>query len=128
MLYIQKKLLTTSKRNNLSRIVFGPEEISVAIASDKKRKSIESCKTFLKRDSFTIRKLSVYVGTLTSTFPGNKFGSLYSWDQDKCKTFGLKKAKVNFVTLTNLTEEDILDLQWWIKLAYSVKKGTVPRY
>ena len=75
---------------------------------------------FFKKDNFTIRELSSLIGTLTSTFPGNKFGSLYYRELDKCKTLGLKKAKGNFDTLIKLTKEAILDLQWWIKNLYTV--------
>ena len=56
------------------RFSFISKEVIVTITSEKREKNIESCKGFLKRDSFTIRKLSSLIGTLTSTFPGNKFG------------------------------------------------------
>ena len=77
----------------------------------KGKKLLSLAKVFFKKDSFTIRELSSLIGTLTSTFPGNKFGSLYYRELDKCKTLGLKKAKGNFDTLIKLTKEAILDLQ-----------------
>ena len=73
-----------------------------------------------------IWEFSSLIGTLTSTFPGNKFGPLYYQELDKCKTLGLKKGKGNFDMLIKLLKEAILDLQRWI--FYSVKKATVPRY
>ena len=76
----------------------------------------------IKKDSFTIKELSSLIGTLTSTFPWNKFGSLYYRELDKRKTLGLKKAKDNFDKLIKLTKEAILDLQWWIKNLYTVSK------
>ena len=57
----------------------------------KGKKVLESCKRFFKKDSFTRRKLSSLIGTLTSTFPWNKFGLLYYRELDKCKTLGLNK-------------------------------------
>ena len=82
---------------------------------------IEFCKSFFKKDKFTLRELRSLIGTLTLTFPGNKFGPLYYRELDnKCKTLGLKKAKRNFDTPIKLTKEAILDLQWWIKNLYSV--------
>ena len=39
---------------------------------------LESCKGFLKGDKFAILELSSLIETLTSTFPGNKFGHPYS--------------------------------------------------
>ena len=78
----------------------------------KGKKLLSLAKFFFKKDSFTIRELSSLIGTLTSTFPGNKFEPLYYPELDKCKTLGLKKAKGNFDTLIELTREAILDLQW----------------
>ena len=66
--------------------------------------------------------MSNLIGTLTSTFPGNKFGPLYYRELDKCKTLRLKKAKGTFDTPIKLTKEAILDLQWWIKNLYTVSK------
>ena len=66
------------------------------------KKTLEPWKNFFKRGSFTIRELSSLIGTLRSTFRGNKFGPLYYGKLDKCKTFGLKKAEGNFDTLIKL--------------------------
>ena len=74
------------------------------------------------RDGFTIRELRSLIGTLTSTFPGNKFGPLHYREMDKCKIVGLKKAKDNFETPIKLTKESILDLQWGIKNLFTVSK------
>ena len=91
--------------------------------SEKREKIIESCKSFLKTDSFPIRELSSLIGTLTSTFPGNNLGPLYYRELDKCKTLGLKKAKGNSDTSIKLTKEATLDLQWWIKNLYTMSKN-----
>ena len=45
-----------------------------------------------------MRELSSLIGTLTSTFPGNRFRPLYYRELDMCKTLVLKKAKDNFDT------------------------------
>ena len=66
--------------------------------------------------------MSSFIGTLTSTFPENKFGPLHYGELDKCKTLGLKKAKGNFDTLIKLTKEAIFNLQWWIKNLYTASK------
>ena len=77
----------------------------------KGKKFLILAKKIFKKDKFAIRELSSLIGTLTSTFPGNKFGPLYYRELDKCKTLGLKKAKGNFNTPIKLTKEAILDLQ-----------------
>ena len=94
----------------------------VTLTIEKREKILEPCKSFLKKDSFTIREFSSLIGTFTSTFPGNTFRLLYYRELDKCKTLGLKKAKGNFDTFIKLTKEAILDLQWWIKNLYTVSK------
>ena len=80
----------------------------VTLTGEKWERILESCKSF--------------IGTLTSTFPGNKFGPLYYRKMDKCKILGLKKAKDNFDTPIKLTKESILDLQWGIKNLFTVSK------
>ena len=94
----------------------------LTLTNEKREKIVESCKSFFEEDKFTIRELSSLIGTLTSNFSGNKFGPLCYRELDKCKTLGLKKAKGNFDTPTELTKEAILDLQWWIKNFYTVSK------
>ena len=86
------------------RFVFNSKEMSVTYTSEKRGKSLESCKRFLKKDKFTIRELSSIIGILTSTFPGNKFGLLYHPELDKCKTLRLKKGKESSDTLIKLTK------------------------
>ena len=96
--------------------------MSLTLTSEKREKNLESCKSFLKRDSFKIRELSSLIGTLISTFPGNTFRPLNYRQLDKCKTLGLQKGKGKFDTRIKLTEKAILDLQWWIKNLYTVSK------
>ena len=91
--------------------VFNSKEMLVTLTSEKREKILESCKSFFKKDSFTIRELSSLIGTLTSTFPGKNYGLLYYRELDKCKTLGLEKTKGNFDTLIKLTKEAIPDLQ-----------------
>ena len=63
----------------------------VTLISEKGEKILESCKRFLEKDSFTIRELSSLIGTLTSTFLGNKFVLRYHQRLDKCKTLENKR-------------------------------------
>ena len=88
----------------------------------KRGGKIEFCKSFFKKGKFTLRELPSLIGTLISTFPGNKFGPLYYRELDKCKTLGMKKAKGNFDTPIKLKKRAILDMQWWIKNLYTVSR------
>ena len=119
LLYTQNK---TPQEVTYIVFVFNSKEMWVTLTNKKREKILESCKGFFKRDSFTVRESSSLIGTLISTFPGNKFGPLYYLElyKCKCKTLGLKKATGNFDTFTKLTKEAILDLQLRIKKLYIV--------
>ena len=70
----EKSSLQPSQEITYLGFVFNSKEMLVTLTSEKREKILESCKSFFKKDSFTIRELSRLIGTLTSTFPGNKFG------------------------------------------------------
>ena len=72
----EKISLQNSQEITYLGFAFNSREMSVTLTNEKREKIIEYCKSFIKKDSFTIRELSSLIGTLTSTFPGNKFGSL----------------------------------------------------
>ena len=122
IIHPEKSSLQPSQEITYLGFVFNSKEMLVTFTSEEREKILEPCKIFLKKDSFTIRELSILIGTLTSTFPGNKFGPLYYRELDKCKTLGLKKAKGNFDTTIKLTREATLDLQWGIKNLYTMSK------
>ena len=101
--------------------------------------------------------MSNHIGTLTSTYPGKRFGSLCYFIKKKLQhrcflvkftkflrtsfftdeflwlllTLRLEKAKDNFETLITLTKEasrNNLSTMVDKKIVYGVKKATVPRY
>ena len=122
IIHLEKSFLQPSQEITYLGFVFNSKEMSVTLTIEKREKILEPCKSFLKKDSFTIREFSSLIGTLTSTFPGNTFRLRYYRELDKCKTLGLKKVKGNFDTLIKLTKEVILDLQLWIKNLHTVSK------
>ena len=98
IIHPEKSCLQRSQETTYIGFLFNTKEISVKFTSEKREKIIEPCKSFFKKDSFTIRELSCLISTLISTFPGNKFGPLYYRELDKCKTLGLgiEKSKRQF--------------------------------
>ena len=118
----ERSSLQSSQEITYLEFVFNSKKMLVTLTSEKKEKIPESYKSFLKKDSFTIRELSSLIGTLTSTFPGNNFEPLYYRELDKWKTLGLKKAKGNFDTSIKLTKETTIDMQWWIKNLCTMSK------
>ena len=77
IIHSEKSSLQLSQKIAYIGFVFNSKEILVTLTSEKKGKSLESCKSFFNKNSFTIRELSSFIGTLTSTVPGNKFEPLY---------------------------------------------------
>ena len=104
IIHPEESSLQPSQEMTYLVFVSNSKEMSVTYSSEKRGKSFESWKSFFKRDSFTIRELSGLIGTLTSTFPGNKFRPMYHQELDKSKTLGLKKAKDKSDTLIRLTK------------------------
>ena len=122
IIHPEKSSLQPSQETTYLGFVFNSKKMLVTLTSEKGEKNIESCESFFKKGSFTIRELSNLTGTLTLTFPENNFGPLYYRELDCEKTLGLKKAKGNFDTPIKLTKEAPLDLQWWIKNLYTMPK------
>ena len=89
----EKSSLQASQEVTYLGSVFNSKAMLVTLASDRREKIRESYKNFLKSDSFTIRKLSSFIGNLRSTLPGNKFGSLYYQNLGKCNILRLKKKE-----------------------------------
>ena len=70
IIHPEKSSLQPSQETTYLGFVFNSKEMSVTLTSEKREKILESCKSFFKKDSFTLRELSSLIGTLTSTFPG----------------------------------------------------------
>ena len=104
IIHPEESSLQPSQEMTYLVFVFNSKKMSVTYSSEKRGKSLESWKSFFKKDSFTIRELSGLIGILTSTFPGNKFRPMYHQELDKCKTLRLKKAKDKSDTLIRLTK------------------------
>ena len=94
IIHPEKSFLQPSQEITYLGIVFNLNEMLVTLTSEKRKKILESCKNFLKRDSFRVREFSSLIGTLASIFPGSKFERLYYRELDKCKIG--KKQKVAF--------------------------------
>ena len=70
ILHPEKSSLQPSLETTYLGFVFNSKEMSVTLNREKREKILESCKSFFKKDSFTLRELSSLIGTLTSIFPG----------------------------------------------------------
>ena len=71
----------------------------------------------------TIREFSSFIGTLTSSFPGNQFDPLYYRPKLKFKDQSLKCNKGNFNALIELSENNLNEISWWKKNIFKVFKA-----
>ena len=73
----------------------------------------------------TIREFSSFIGTLTSSFPGNQFDPLYYRPMLKFKDQSLKCNKGNFNALIELSENNLNEISWWKKNIFKVFKAII---
>ena len=74
------------------------------------------------KPTLTIREFASFIGTLTSSFPGNQFGPLYYRAMLKLKDKSLKYNKGNFNAVITLSEDALYEIAWWKKNIFKVFK------
>ena len=74
------------------------------------------------KPKLTIREFASFIGTLTSSFPGNQFGPLYYRAMLKLKDKSLKCNKENFNAVIKLSEDALYEIAWWKKNILKVFK------
>ena len=79
-------------------------EKMVTYLSDQKKEIYDKCCIILTRPKLTVREFAIFIGTLTSSFPENQFGSLYYRAMLKFKDNSLKYNKGKFNEIIKLSE------------------------
>lgn len=87
---------------------------TIQLTDSKKNKTKDLCQHVLSAKVLSIRQVAKLLGTLTSAFPGVKFGPLHYRSLERCKIAALKKAKGNFDANMLLSQLAAQDIQWWI--------------
>ena len=87
---------------------------TIQLTDSKKNKTKDLCQQVLFAKMLSIRQVAKLLGTLTSAFPGVKFGPLHYRSLERCKIAALKKAKGNFDANMLLSQLAAQDIQWWI--------------
>ena len=82
----------------------------------------EKCCIIPTKPKLTIREFTSFIGTLTSSFPGNQFGSLYDRAMLKLKDKPLKYNKGNFNAVIKLSEDTLYEIAWWKKNIFKAFK------
>ena len=70
----------------------------------------------------TITEFASFIGTLTSSFPGNQFGPLYYRAMLKLKDKSLKYNKGNFNAVIKLSEDTFYEIACWKKNIFKAFK------
>ena len=98
------------------------EKIITFLSDQKKQKNYEKCCFIPTKPKLTIRKFASFIGTLTSTFPGNQFGPLYYRAMLKLKDKSLKFNKGNLNAVIKLYEDTLCEIVWWKKNIFKAFK------
>ena len=92
------------------------------LSDQKKQKIYEKCCNIPMKPKLTIREFASFIGTLTSSFPGNQFGPLYYRAMLKFTDKSLKYNKGNFNAVVKLSEDTLHEISWWKKNMFKVFK------
>ena len=102
--------------------IIDSEKMITYISDQKKQKIYEKCYIIPMKPKLTIREFASFIGTLTSSFPGNQFGPLYYRAMLKLKDKSLKYNKGNFNAVIKLSEDALYEIAWWKKNIFKVFK------
>ena len=87
--------------------IIDPEKMITYLSDQKKQKNYEKCRIIPTKPKLTIRKYASFIGTLTSSFPGNQFVPLHYRAMLKLKDKSLKYNKGNFNAVIKLSEDTL---------------------
>ena len=109
-----KSSLIPNKQIIFLGFIFNSENMTIKLTDEKKTKLINHCITILGSPKITIRELAQILGKISSSFPGVKYGRLHYRGLERQKTAALRQHRGNFNAQIYLSEEAIVDIQWWI--------------
>ena len=96
IIHPEKSQFISSKEITYLGFVINSEKMIVYLSDKKKDKLYKKCCTIAENKGLKIRNVASFIGSLTSSFPGNKMGPLYYR--------ALKHNKGNFNSKMKLTE------------------------
>ena len=102
--------------------IIDSEKMITYLSDRKKQKIYEKCCNIPMKPKLRVREFASFIGTLTSSFPGNQFGPLYYRAMLKFKDKSLKYNKGNFNVVITLSEDTLHEISWWKKNIFRVFK------
>ena len=95
--------------------IIDSEKMITYLSDQKKQKMFGKCCIIPTKPKLTIREFASFIGTLTSSFPGNQFGPLYYRAMLKMKGKSLKYSKGNFNAVIKLSKDTLYEISWLTK-------------
>ena len=108
----KSKFIPSKKLNILALLLIQREWLHISVNIKRKRHMIK-CQSISKKQDLKIRDVASFIGTLTSTFPANKYGPLCYRVVLKNKDDFLKVNKGNFNARIDLTKNALQEIKWW---------------
>ena len=102
--------------------IIDSEKMIICLSDQKKQNIYEKCCIIPTKPKLTIREFANFIGTLTSSFPGNQFGPLYYRAMLKFKDKSLKYNQGDFNAVIKLSEDTLHEFSWWKKNVFKVFK------
>lgn len=100
-------------------------DMTVSLPTEKRNHILSMCTKICSLQSFTIRFLSTFIGTLVASLPGVQYGELHYRFLEFNRNTELRKAKGNFDAMATLDLEARTEVSWWLANIGSVKKNII---
>ena len=78
VIHPEKSKFLPSKKVEYLGFVTDSERMVTHLSDHKKKKIYDKCQLISKKQDLKIRNVASFIGTLTSTFPANEYGTAYS--------------------------------------------------
>ena len=86
----------------------------VFLPADKTASVVSFCRAILSKETFSIRFLASFIGTLVSTFPACPFGRLHYRSFERVKVKALFANSYDYDYHCSLDEHCFNDVWWWL--------------
>ncbi|XP_071948906.1 uncharacterized protein [Antedon mediterranea] len=96
--------------------------MSVSVTKAKISSIVGLCREFVFKKSGSIRAFASLIGKLVATFPGVEYGPLHYRHLVRDKDLALRHSAGNFEVMMILSEESIIELEWWITFLPTASK------
>lgn len=110
----KKSQLVPSQRVKFLGFYLDSSKMIIELPQEKCHNILKKCTTVIQNQTMTIHDLAVLIGNLISASPAIKYSQLYIRQLEFDKTVALKVNRGKYEKLTNISEECVNDIKWWI--------------